>query len=91
MAKIAQLASSGGSTSSSGSLSGSVISRAPRSNVKYDHAHWIITTSRLRKPIRKRMWTNSQSSQAKNPEVLNRPILATAAPRPIVASIPLST
>ena len=58
-----------------GSLSGSVISRAPRSNVKYDHAHWIMTTRRLRNPIRKRMWTNSQSSQAKMPGRLDRPDL----------------
>ena len=41
-----------------------MISRAPRSKVAYNHAHWISTTSRFRNPIRNRMWTNSHSSQA---------------------------
>ena len=63
-----------GSVSTSGSLRVSVISRAPRSKVTQDQAHWIMTTSQLRKPIKKMMWTNSHKSHAINPEVLNRPI-----------------
>ena len=49
-----------------------MISRAPRSKVTYDHAHWIMTRIRLRKPIKKRMWTNSQSSQANEARRLDR-------------------
>ena len=37
------------------------------------------TTKRLRNPIRKRMWTKSQASQAMQPESWTRPIWATAA------------
>src|ERR1700693_1683288 len=40
-----------------------VISRAPRSYVTYDHAHWMNTSRRFRNPIRKRMWMNSHASQ----------------------------
>ena len=36
------------------------------------------------------MWMNSQAIQATKPPSLRRPISATAAPRPIVASVPLS-
>src|SRR6266550_8988003 len=45
-----------------------VIKRAPRSYVKYDHAHWINTISRLRNPMRKKIWMKSQASQAMKPE-----------------------
>src|SRR5436309_1812254 len=69
---------------------GPVISRAPRCQVTYAHAHSKSTSSRLRKPIRNMMCTSSHASHATSPESLKRPTTATAAARPIVAMLPLS-
>ena len=67
------------------------MSRALRSWVRYAHAQVKSTTKRFRKPIRKKMWTPSQASQATRP---GEPQPAEARPpprlRPIVASEPLS-
>src|SRR5206468_1563455 len=68
-----------------------VIRRPPRWKVKYAQAQLTSTTARLRKPIRKKMWSASQATQAIQPEKRAKPRSATAAERPIVASMPLST
>ena len=73
-----------------GRLVSPVISLAPRSYVKYDQAHWIKTIMRFRKPIKKKMCTKSQASQAKYPEICSFLNSATAAARPMVARLPLS-
>ena len=64
--------------------------RAPRSYVKYDHAHWNVTMNRFRKPMSRSTWMNSHASHAKNPSNLIPRMSATAAERPIVAMVPLS-
>ena len=48
-----------------------VIRRTRRWNVTYAHAHSVITTKRLRKPINQKMWRKIQKSQAKNPETFS--------------------
>ena len=68
-----------------------VMSRAPRCEVKYAHAHSNITITRLRKPIRKTMCTTIHRSQATKPDSRTKPKSATAAALPIVARFPLST
>src|SRR5262249_11499320 len=65
-----------------------VISRTRRWSVKYDHAHSVITTIRLRKPISQKMCRKSQKSHAKNPETFRPKMSPTAEPRPIVAMMP---
>ena len=49
-----------------------MISRTRRWNVRYAHAHSVITTKRLRKPISQKMWRKSQNSQARNPDIFSR-------------------
>ena len=67
------------------------MSRAPRLKVTYDHAHSSMTATRLRKPMRKTMWTNEPDEPREEPaELGRRRSVATAAARPIVASEPLS-
>src|SRR6266851_5629283 len=56
-----------------------VITRAPRWNVTYAQAHCRITRTRLRKPMRKKMWMVSQAAQAMKPLSLKRPKSATPA------------
>jgi hypothetical protein len=68
-----------------------VISRAPRCDVKYAHAHSKTTMTRFRKPIRNRMWTTIHNSQAMKPEMRTNPKSATADALPMVARFPLST
>jgi hypothetical protein len=68
----------------------SVMSRAPRFHVRYDQHHSRSTATRFLKPMRKKMWTRSQASQANNPLSLSPRMSATAAARPMVASDPLS-
>ena len=68
-----------------------MIERAPRCEVKYAQAHSKITITRLRKPIKKKMWTTIQRSQATSPDRRTNPKSATAAALPIVARLPLST
>jgi hypothetical protein len=65
--------------------------RAPRANAKYCQAQPIMTLSRFRKPIRYAMWISHQIHQARKPVTSKRPIVPTAAARPIVAREPLST
>jgi hypothetical protein len=42
------------------------MSRAPRRNVRYEYAQLNMTTNRLRKPIKKKMWIPSQASQERS-------------------------
>ena len=67
-----------------------VMRRAPRCQVRYDQAHSSITTSRLRKPIRKRMWMSSHAIHANHPFIFIPIPCSTAARRPMVAMLPLS-
>lgn len=46
--------------------------------------------ARLRKPVRKTMWMNSQISQPISPEAWKRPIFTTALPREMYAALPRS-
>ncbi len=48
------------------------------------------TATRLRKPIRKRMWMKIHASQATKPVSRSGPIAAIAFARPMVAMLPLS-
>jgi hypothetical protein len=66
------------------------MSRAPRLDVKYAHAHSNITITRLRKPIRNITCTMIHKSHATNPDSRMKPKSATAAALPIVARFPLS-
>ena len=68
----------------------SVISRAPRENVRYDQLHCIKTSTRLRNPLRKYTCTSSHMNQAKIPAEWNLPLCIKARRRPIVAIWPLS-
>src|SRR5262249_47569662 len=52
-----------------GSSTRPVMSRAPRSYVMYAQAHSMSTSTRLRKPMRKKMWMSSHASHAKKPEM----------------------
>src|SRR5712671_2790015 len=70
-------------------LSTSVINRTPTWYVKYEYAHSMNTTIRLRNPTRYMMWTNSHSHHASRPVNLTRPKSAIARDRPIVARSPL--
>lgn len=67
-----------------------VMSRADRWKLRYAHAHSNSTTMRLRKPMSRKMWTKIQITHAKKPDILIQPKFATAAARPIVASVPMS-
>ena len=70
-----------------------VMRRTPSLKVRYVQAHWRKTEMRLRKPIRKKIWTTSQVIQAGKPlqwALNGHSIFATAALRPMVAMSPLS-
>ena len=64
--------------------------RAARAYVKYAQAQLMSTMSRLRNPIRKKMWSVSQNHHAKIPEKRRFGNCATAECRPMVASAPQS-
>ena len=67
-----------------------VMSRAPRPCVAKLNDQRMRTSSRFWKPIRYQRWTTSQAAQAGEPLSRTPLTSATAAPRPIVARLPLS-
>ena len=67
-----------------------MINRSPRFALRYVQTHWKKTLNRKLLSAKNCIWIKAQTSQAKKPLIMTRPLCNTAKFSPTTARLPLS-